>query len=211
MTLTAPRLACLLALGALAGCKAKMPSITEPFSDSFERAELGAGWLDTSGQARIEGGKLHVTQGYNKPVWLQRRLPANAVIELDVMSKSPSGDIKIELYGDGSSFDPDRNRYDPTGYVFVFGGWGNTESIIGRLGEHDEGVMSRRREPPVVPGQTYHWTISRKDGAIEWLVDGKPFLNYRDPAPLSGDAHGFLAFTNWESQVYFDNLQIRPL
>ena len=188
-----------------------MPVISEPFTDAFERAELGPGWLDTSGQARIEAGKLHVTQGYNKPVWLQRRLPNNVTVDLDVMSKSPQGDIKIELFGDGSSYDPDRNRYDPTGYVFVFGGWGNSQSIIGRLGEHDEGVMTKRLEPPVVPGQTYHWTITRKDGRIDWSVDGKPFLSYQDGEPLTGDRHGFLGFTNWETQVYFDNLQVRPL
>ena len=45
-----------------------------------------------------------------------------------MMSKSPDGDIKLELYGDGESFDPDQGTYFPTGYVFVFGGWSNASA-----------------------------------------------------------------------------------
>jgi hypothetical protein len=192
---------------ALIGCKSSPPG---PFADDFDRTDLGSSWLDTSGQARIENGKLHVSHGYNKPVWLKQRLPENAVIDIDVMSKSESGDIKIELYGDGKSFDADRGRYDPTGYVFIFGGWGNSLSIIGRLGEHDEGVMVKRAEPRVVPGQTYHWTITRKAGQIDWKIDGAPFLTYTDGSPLKGSSHAYLGITNWEADVFFDNLKIRP-
>jgi Farnesoic acid 0-methyl transferase len=201
-----------IAIGA--GCKAKTPAITEPFSESFERAELGPSWLDTSSQGRVMDGKLVVSEGRNRPLWLRKRLPPGAVVELDVMSKSPDGDIKIELYGDGESFDPDEGRYDPTGYVFVFGGWQNTASVIGKLGEHDDAVKASKRHPEqaprVEPGRTYHFTITRKGGDIEWKIDGAPFLAWSDPAPLTGPAHEYLAITNWKVEVVFDNLQIRP-
>jgi hypothetical protein len=203
----------LLACGGLvgAGCKAKVPAITEPFTEAFERAELGPDWLDTSGQGRIEGGKLKLSEGYNKPLWLRRKLPESGVIELDVTSNSPEGDIKIEAWGDGESFDPDRGAYESTAYVFVFGGWGNRRSIIGRLGEHDEAEKAHRTEPAVEPGRVYHWTITRNGSSIDWKIDGQPFLAFQDPQPLNGDRHAFLGITNWQSKVVYDNLQVRPL
>jgi hypothetical protein len=70
--------------------------------------------------------------------------------------------------------------------------------------------MVKRSEPKVVPGQTYHWTITRKGGQIDWAVDGEPFLSYTDPAPLTGEGHGFLAITNWQVDAFFDNLALRP-
>jgi hypothetical protein len=221
------------------GCKAKTPVITQPFVDTFDRAELGVGWLDTSqGQFQVRDGKLTVQGGLNRPLWLRKRLPRDLVVELDVMSKSAAGDIKIELFGDGESFDADQGTYYPTGYVFVFGGWNNELSIIGKLGEHDDGVKAQRahkrpelvpvpgsgsaevavREPPppagldagVVPGRTYHWVISRKGSQIDWKIDGETFLSWSDPAPLYGDDKSFLAFNNWQADVSFDNLSIRP-
>jgi hypothetical protein len=208
---------CLLVAGLLAGtgCKAKIPVITEPFADPFERAEVGPDWLDTGRVYKVSAGKLNVAGAYNHPLWLRRKLPRDVVIELDVMSKSPSGDIKIELFGDGESFDPDKNRYDPTGYVLVFGGWDNRQSIIGRLGEHDAEVKVTKvrgpSDPPLVePGRTYHFTVTRKGGRLEWQIDGQPYLSYDDPDPLQGTGHEFFAVNNWESDVYVDNLKIRP-
>lgn len=204
----------LLAAAALAmtiGCKPKMPEITEPFRDDFERAMPGADWFDTGAGYRIAGGRLNVAKAHNHPLWLRRKLPRDVVVDLDVMSKSPDGDIKIELYGDGESFDPDGNRYDTTGYVLFFGGHQNTHSIIGRLGEHDAEVKAERpMNPRVEPGRVYHWTITRKGGRIEWVVDGQPYLSYDDPQPLGGRGHEYFAVNDWETDVYFDNLRIQP-
>jgi hypothetical protein len=196
--------------GATIGCKPKDQAITEPFSDTFERAELGPTWTNTGADYRIVGGRLNVSGAYNHPAWLRRKLPRDAVIELDVMSKSPAGDIKIELYGDGESFDPDKGAYVSSGYMFIFGGWGNSLSVICRNNEHDEGRKAERRDPRVEVGKSYHWTISRRGGVLEWKLDGQPFLAWTDPEPLSGDGHQYLAVNNWESDVYFDNLSIRP-
>jgi Farnesoic acid 0-methyl transferase len=192
-------------------CHAKSGAIETPFSDDFERAELGGGWNATSPEYRIAGGALEVSNAYNHPAWLRSRLPANAVIELDVASKSSDGDIKVELYGDGASYDPDKGSYDSTGYVLIFGGWHNTLSIIARLEEHGAGRKAQRADVKVVPGQRYHFTITRKNGAIDWAIDGKPFLAWTDPEPLAGPTHEYFAVNDWEADVTFDNLHIRPV
>jgi hypothetical protein len=200
-----------VAAGAGAGCKPRDEAIAAPFTDSFDRAELGPLWTDTGAAYRITDGRLNGSHAYNHPAWLRKRLPVDALIELDVMSKSPAGDIKIELYGDGQSFDPDKGAYTSTGYVLIFGGWNNSLNVICRINEHDDGRKAERREPRVTPGRVYHWTITRRAGAIDWKIDGQPFLAWTDPAPLGGAGHEYLAVNDWESDVYFDNLSVRPL
>jgi hypothetical protein len=201
----------LLALASAAlGCKAKMPVLTEPFADSFERGEVGSDWNNTGAPYQTVGGTLKIQGAHNHPLWLRRKLPANVIVELDATSRSPDGDLKIELMGDGESFDPDQGRYDPTGYMFVFGGWSNSLSIIGKLGEHDDAVKAHRAQPRVDLGRTYHWKIVKRGGVLTWDIDGQQFLQVFDPKPLSGPGHEFFAFNNWESDASYDNLRIRP-
>jgi len=209
---------CVLVIGWLVlalspACKPRIPTIDEPFADSFDRVDLGTDWHDTGSTFRIVDGKLSTKQAYNHPLWLRRKLPRGVQIDFDAMSKSPAGDLKVELYGDGESFDPDKNRYDPTSYMIVFGGWNNSKSIISRLGEHDDAVKAEKNrqgaEPLVVPGKTYHFTITRKGGTIDWKIDGAPYLSWTDPDPLFGAGHEFFAINDWETDVYFDNLVIK--
>ena len=203
------------ALAACSACRPRIPVIDTPFTDNFDRAELGPDWLDTSHAAKLKDGKLNLVNAHNHPVWLRRKLPRNVQIDFDAVSRSPAGDLKVELYGDGESFDPDKGRYDPTSYMIVFGGWHNSKSIISRLGEHDEAVKAAMdkvgSEPLVLPGQTYHFTITRRGGAIEWKLNGQVYLAWTDPQPLYGAGHEFFAINDWEADVSFDNLTIRPV
>ena len=68
-----------------------------------------------------------------------------------------------------------------------------------------------RPGPRVVPGRSYHWSITRHAGAIDWKIDGQPFLAWSDPEPLAGAGHEYLAVNDWQSEVSFDNLTVRPL
>jgi hypothetical protein len=199
-----------LALAAGTGCHGKGAVIEAPFSDDFQRADLGGDWNATAPAYHIAAGQLEVENAYNHPAWLRRPLPPNAVIDLDASSRSPAGDIKVEIYGDGASYDPDKGNYDSTGYVLVFGGWHNSLSVLCRLEEHGPGRKAQRADVKVTPGQRYHFTITRKNGAIDWAIDGKPFLAWTDPQPLAGPTHEYFAVNDWESDVTFDNLRIRP-
>ena len=114
------------------------------------------------------------------------------------------------MFGDGESFDPDKGSYVSTGYMLIFGGWNNSLSVICRQNEHDDGRKAERRDIRVEPGRKYHFTITRRGGAIDWAIDGRPFLSWTDPEPLAGSGHEYMAFNNWESNVTFDNLTIRP-
>lgn len=186
------------------------PSIgAEGFRDDFERESLGDLWLNTGGSYRIVDGELMVRGARNKPLWLRRTLPRDVRIEVDVRSESPEGDIKLEVFGDGTSR-ATTDSYTATSYVVIFGGWNNTTNLIARLDEHgeDRAVGPRRR---VEKGQTYRLVIERRGDVIEATVDGERLARLEDDEPLEGRGHDHFAFNDWQAEVYFDNLVITPL
>jgi hypothetical protein len=202
-----------LALVCVAACKVKdPPPITGRWTDDFERDEVGSNYYQTGEGFRLTGGALNARGAYNKPLWLRKKLPRNVQIELTAWSKSPDGDIKVEVFGDGTSSDPDKGGYMATSYVLVQGGWRNTKSILARQNEHGQ-EMASRTGPRVVPGQKYRWKITRKDGVITWYVDDMetPYLRYEDQRPLEGAGHEYLGFNNWEADTWFDDLVVTPL
>jgi len=114
---------------ALTACAARVPVTTSvPFSDTFERADLGPNWKFGGGEWNISAGALHSSGAENAPLWLQAALPRDVTIEFDAWSNSPAVDIKCELFGDG--------RNHQSGYIVILAGWNNSTSIIARLREH---------------------------------------------------------------------------
>jgi hypothetical protein len=182
----------------------------KPWEDRFERKDIGPDYVATDDVYTIRDGALRVEKAYNHPLWLRRKLPADAQIDVDVRSMSPAGDIKVEIWGDGESKAHDRGAYTSTAYVFIFGGWSNSRSILARMEEHGRSLVART-EPKVEPGRTYHFRIVKRGGHLSWTIDGAPFLSYDDPEPLDGPGHAYLGFNDWESEVMFDNLVITPL
>ncbi|WP_224364103.1 hypothetical protein [Hyalangium versicolor] len=184
-----------------------------PFADTFDRATLGDAWNVTNPSAvTLENGALTLQMTHNRPVWLKQPIPTNATIEFDAWTDNPQGDIKVEAWGDGRAFYSGdlRMQYTATGYVFIFGGWRNTQSVIARQTEHtpDRAVRDGKA---VEPGKHYHFTITRRGATIEWSIDGQPFLSLRDASPLEGPRNQYFGFSGWETKVYFDNLKIQPL
>ena len=193
-----------------AGCtEPRSPTVGQRFEDHFERGELGPDWRETGPGWRIEGGALRAQGVRNHPLWLKRKLPRNARIEFDAWSESPAGDLKCEVWGDGSSHAV-QAAYTATSYVVIFGGWGNSYNVIARMDEH---APDRRQRvgPRVEMGRHYHFTVERRGRVLRWLLDGAPMLEWDDPDPLAGPGHEYFAFNDWDALVHFDNLVITPL
>lgn len=176
------------------------------FEDRFDRAALGRNYFTTGMHWRIARGELWSPEAKNNPLWLAMRLPPEVAIEFDARSETASGDrsgdIKFEVFGDG--------RNHASGYVCIFGGWGNTVSVIARLDEHGAD-REERADRKVEPGRTYHMRLERRGGTLRWFVDGGLFLEYEDPEPLQGRGHDRFGFSGWAADLFFDNLRIAPL
>jgi hypothetical protein len=197
----------------LAACKVKdPPPISSSWYDGFERDDISGNYYSTGNGYRLKTGALSARGAHNHPLWLRKKLPRNVRIEFDAYSTEPRGDIKVEVFGDGASFDRDGGRYMASGYELIFGGWSNSKSIIARLDEHAPEVK-QRADVKVVPNKQYHWKIERSANTIRWFIDDmtSPFLQLDDPQPLEGPGHEYFAFNNWETDTWFDNLVITPL
>jgi len=193
-----------------------------PFNDDFaDPATVAGKYFSTGGQWRVVNGELLSPGVKNNPLWLRASLPNDVAVEFDVRSMSPEGDIKVEIFGDGSDH--------ASGYVLIHGGWNNALSIIARLDEHAPSVqalqqtgalknytMDTRVRVEATPfrvdlGRRYHWRIERRGKVISWSIDGTPFMSFEDPMPLTGKGHDRFGFSSWEAQLYFDNLTVTAL
>src|SRR5678815_1229986 len=126
----------LVLLAVLSACKVReQPPITQQWTHDFENG-LGDVFYATGDGYHGEHGALSARGAHNHPLWLRKKLPHDVRIDLDAWSTEQRGDIKVEVRGDGHSYDPDGGRYTATGYEVIFGGWFNTKSIIARLDEH---------------------------------------------------------------------------
>jgi hypothetical protein len=204
---------------------------TVPYSDDFSSPDtVERNYFSTGGLWRVVNGELLSPGVKNNPLWLKASLPQNVAIEFDARSMSPEGDLKVEIFGNGSDH--------ASGYVLIHGGWNNSLSIIARLDEHGASLKSLMAEANrrggndlvttgvftpdtrmrveanpyrVEVGKTYHWRIERRDARITWFIDGAKFMEFEDPMPLVGKGHDRFGFSSWEAQLYFDNLKIQPL
>lgn len=190
------------ALFLLSSCsEATEPSVTVPFTDDFDREELGPNYFVSGGVWFIEDGRLMTTGGNNAPVFLKAVLPADVVVEVEVQSHTREVDSKVELMTDG--------RRHQSGYVFILGGWDNSISAIARLDEHGADRVEKKPTRVSAPA-TWNWRIEKKGGDIDWYVDGELYLSFNDPNPLSGPGHDRFAFSNWQNIVSYDHLEIWP-
>jgi hypothetical protein len=196
------------------------PALAGTFEDNFERTTLGPDWIATSGEWRIEEGRLCVKGARNHGAWLARTLPVNARIEFDAVSSSPEGDIKAEVFGDGASAATGVSYNDATSYLTIFGGWKNSFHVLARMNEHASDRPEIKITPgsdderarPVSPGQVYHFKIERADGkTLRWWVGDMLMFKFTDPEPLTGTGHDHFGFNDWDVPVCFDNVKVTAI
>jgi hypothetical protein len=183
---------------------------TDGFTDDFDREDLGELWNNTGASWRIVDGRLNIRNCRNRPLWLRRTLPHDVRIEFDAESTTPEGDIKAEVFGDGSSRATEES-YTATSYVIIFGGWSNSFNGIARMSEHADDRVQGARGFRVQPGHVYHMKVERIGSRITAWADDTELGMMDDARPLAGRGHDHFAFNDWTVELWFDNLHITPL
>jgi hypothetical protein len=190
---------------ACTGCPPKQSgsdSETSGFTDSFDRANLGERYIKQGGTWAISDGALRSTGEKNIPLWLDVTLSKNTRVEFTTLSRSPAVDTKIEIFGDGL-------RHE-SGYIVILGGWNNSITTIARLDEHEKTRVEKRTRWE--KNKKYQWKVERTDGrTLQLWIDGTKIVEYVDSDPLYGARNNKLGFSNWQSDVSYDDLIITPL
>jgi hypothetical protein len=200
----------LLVVNAGLGCREKPESIVSDFSDSFDREELGSDWRDSGGHYAIVNGEVAARNVRHHPLWLRKKLQHDLSLEFDVRTTSSEGDIRVVIFGDGKSANPDSVACQSTGYELVLGGGKNKRSELCRGDEQGGGHRRVRTDWPITPGMVYHFYITRRGGLLSWYIGGHDMMAWDDPNPLAGAGHDYFGFDGGESEVFFDNLVIAP-
>jgi len=184
------------------------------FEDHFDRTEFGADWYFHGGEWSISKGAVHSPFARNRCLHLAKPLPRDSVVEVTAWSEQPPGgaqfrgDVKFSLYGMGR--EGSEHEYT-NGYMLILGGWMNALSVIARIDEHGKNRLEKPDPGVVKPGVRMRFETRRLGNLLEFWLDGRLHMTYNDPQPLEGPGHDRLAFCNWESHVYYDDLRIYAL
>jgi hypothetical protein len=197
------------------------PVLAAPFTDNFERGELGNDWRSTSyGAYFLKSGRLCISKPRNHPLWLRRRLPKNVKVEFEAIPATNNADVKVELFGDGCAFDTDGRDYTATAYVAVLGAHNNSEHWLTRMYEHGADA----KKTPLLAGApsiasskliaqtTYRVELARVDGkTVTFKVNDTLIHDFVDNEPLQGPGHDHFGFNGWDAPSCFDKVVVTPL
>ncbi len=136
------------------------------------------------------------------------------------LKQSISGDVRIEFtcrqegddLGDISCFMSalsltNRKKACNTGYMFQFGGEGNTRTFLERAGER----LWERAESPIIRGVTYRVCAEKKDSRLSFWVNDKLIFEVDDPQPLSGMDRYLVGFYGWKTETWYSDIKIYKL
>lgn len=159
------------------------------FEEDFSGDSLADVWSTTSSAWELRDGAMTVRDARNEGLWLNFPLPELVRVEIDLASHSDDGDLKFEIFTDGSTHQ--------SGYVGIFGGWKNKLNIIARLDEHGGDRIISQNGVKVERDRRYRFSVVRVDNKLQWFIDGDHFIDYNDEEPLVGPDHNFVGLNNW--------------
>ncbi len=173
------------------------------FTDDFNGPKLGPSWEAVQGQATLDKGMLVLkaeSEGQAVLLLRQPSFPDNVRMEFDA-SISGTGLSDMTAIVNASSSEP-----ADTGYMFQFGGSGNTENHLRRDG--DVIASTAKNSPLLTANKVYHVVAENDAGKLTLYVDDKPVFQYTDPKPLKGAQRAFVGLYTWDSTLKIDRVMI---
>ncbi len=175
-------------------------------------AEVTNRWQD---EPRWTFFSLRNDRKVGKPavLWSKYKFPGDVSLrffcsyKMDVERGTPykyNRDINVTICSDGS----DLNK----GYTFMFGGFGNTGSMILRNGEVVTRIPAKIPTDMNYHRHWFHYKVEKEGGKLRFQVDRflrtdavTPELVYEDPQPLTGDR---IAIWTYDSTFCISRVQI---
>ena len=93
-----------------------------------------------------------------------------------------------------------------SGYLVQFAGDANKQNRLRKEGEIVESTVCDK--PLATAGKKAHVVAANDGGVISLSVDGKKVFEYKDPKPLSGDAHSLVGFYTYGCTLKVENVVV---
>jgi hypothetical protein len=210
------------------------------YSENFNSDKNGTlppGWWTEGGQAvYVENGHLRVNAdpallkgpGYVATVWLKKEFSGDIQIQFDahvISSTIDTNNINFFLY----FTDPDKGKtlygtrnlrldglygryFGLNGYIFTFLRPPGAKTDTARFRLHrcpGFELIAEKFASHSRVGETYHITITKRGKELTFAVDGKVYLRATDDK--YNWSKGYIGFRTFQTDLWFDNLQIRQL
>jgi hypothetical protein len=176
---------------------------TVVYTSNFQKpGKPPAEWQVLVGEAKVEGGALLLTGHADEEgqvLLTQPRMPGSVRVEFTASLKgSPISDISPFVNADDTGF--------LAGYLFQFGGIGNTLDRLHRCGE--EVGETVKTAPLVKPGQKYRMMVENDGGRLRMVIDGQEVFRHSDPQPLKGSSADRIGFYTWGCTLAIENVTV---
>jgi hypothetical protein len=171
------------------------------FEDSFERAQVGPGWI-IQGKAEIVNGRLRYGLDDNHLALIDRHFAADVRIEFDAEAApdKPPCDLSAAL-----ACGRNAGNYG-NGYLLAFGGNFNTMHQI-QGGRDMQSVRTWYPPERIVPGKAHHICAMKEGKTLTLEVDGKVLLTTTDKDPLGGPGFDMVGTVTWNG-MFVDNVRV---
>ncbi|HYE07033.1 MAG TPA: protein kinase [Planctomycetota bacterium] len=172
------------------------------YSDDFSQPDVEQRWelMVVNGSAAVVDGRLRLDGGTPQVAMLRERFSGDLRIEWTCRQR---GAIlsDVTCFMASSAFASGKS---PHGYLFQFGGCGNTLSRLLRDGE----PLCSRKGAVLVEDRTYSAVAERIGGRLTLLVDGRRIVEHHDDVPLEDEDRGRLGFYGYSAETWIDDVAV---
>ncbi len=162
---------------------------------------LPKGWSVMGGDVEVKDGAIIMKGGEGECSILlsNPKMPASVKVEFDgTLTGDEICDMTAFLNAGEDGF--------ASGYLVQFAGDANKQNRLRKEGEIVESTVCDK--PMAKAGQKAHVVAANDGGVISLTVDGKKVFEYKDPKPLSGDAHALVGFYTYGCTLKLENIVV---
>ncbi|MFB3891494.1 MAG: family 16 glycoside hydrolase [Phycisphaerae bacterium] len=176
---------------------------TVAYKSDFSGTKVDPKWQALAGDLSVKDGAmiLKATEGGDGQIIYKDAFDAPSVrveFVVSVVKKDEISDLSPAI---------NCNSEYQDGYLFQFGGKGNTKNILLKEGEEIDKVTNEKELP--FKADTKYTIVAENDkGNLKLTVNGKPIIEYKDPKPLSGAKNGKIGFYTWDDTTKFEKITV---